>query len=81
MSTASTLLLRNPSEERTERIVKKIEAFYKVKKIALWEVEKGKEVCSVHVVVRKGVSSNEVNERVTGLVGVKDCTVQLVYLE
>jgi len=44
MSSGNTLLLKNPSQERTDSIVKKIEAFYKVRRIALWEVEKGKEV-------------------------------------
>lgn len=83
LSSGSTLLLKNPSEVKTEKMTQRIEDLadvYKVKNLNLWEVEKGKEVCSVHVVVRKEADANKVNEEVAQAVGVKDCTVQLVYL-
>ena len=47
ISSGSTLLLKNPSQTKMEEYVKKVEQLddvYKVKNIAVWEVEKGKQV-------------------------------------
>jgi Co/Zn/Cd efflux system component len=47
----------------------------------MWEVEKGSEVASAHVVVKKGWDSNIVQEKIQKIVGTKEWTIQLVYLD
>ena len=49
ISSGSTLMLKNPSEDETEAKTKRIEALpdvYSVKVFNMWEVEKGKQVCT-----------------------------------
>ena len=53
---------------------------YSVKTYNLWEVEKGEEVASLHVVVKKDADSENVTKKIKKIVGVEDCTVQLIRL-
>lgn len=62
---------------------KKIEdlaTVYSVKNFSLWEVEKGNKVASLHVVVKQSANHMQVQEQIQKIVGVKDCTIQLIYL-
>lgn len=77
------MILQSPGVDRAEHMKAKVEAIdevYKVKTLNYWEIEKGNEVCSIHVIVRKDADSNRVNEKIKQALSVKDVTVQLVYL-
>jgi len=52
--------------------IEQLEDVYKVKTLNLWEVEKGSEVASTHVVVKKGTDSNDIQEKIQKIVGTNE---------
>ena len=60
--------------------VEALENVYKIKTLNAWEVEKGDEVVSLHVVVKKDTDSTKVQQQIKNIMGVNECTIQLIYL-